>query len=56
MSLTVTIIVIVALVVLLFAALAFVMSRPRQLRPHRPSRWRIERLRAGRGHPPRGKG
>jgi len=38
-SLTAAIIVVVALVVILFAALALVMSRPKELRPHRPG-WR----------------
>jgi hypothetical protein len=39
MSLTTAIIICVVLAVALIATLAFVMTRPKQLRPHRPS-WR----------------
>lgn len=46
MGLTVAIIVIVALVVILLGLLAFVMSRPSRLRPHRPSHARLRFLRA----------
>jgi hypothetical protein len=49
--LTVAIIVIVALVLALFVALAFVMSRPKHLRPHRPGR-RLARRRPHRARRP----
>jgi hypothetical protein len=39
MSLAATIIVCVVLAIVLIGTLAFVMSRPKELRPHRPS-WR----------------
>jgi hypothetical protein len=52
--LTVAIIVLLALVVLLLGLLAFVMSRPKELRPHRPNRRRIAwwRARTRGGRPP----
>jgi hypothetical protein len=53
-SLTVAIIVIVALVLALFAALAFVMSRPKGLRAHEHGHRRMARLRFRRGHRPEG--
>jgi len=40
-SLTVTLIVLISLAVLLLGTLAFVMTRPKELRPHRPSRRRF---------------
>lgn len=46
MSLAVALIVIVALVVILLGLLAFVMTRPSGLRPHRPSGARLRFLRA----------
>lgn len=48
MSLAVALILIVVLVVALLSALAFVMSRARNLRPHQPDKRRWARLRARR--------
>jgi VIT1/CCC1 family predicted Fe2+/Mn2+ transporter len=54
MSLTAAIVVIVALVVILLSLLGFVMSRPRNLRPHRPSARRVRFSRARTRRPPPG--
>ena len=53
MGLTAAIILIVVLVALLAGLLAFVMSRPRTLRPHTPGGWRPRYLRARRRRQPR---
>jgi hypothetical protein len=51
MSLAATIIVCVVLAIVLIGMLAFVMSRPKELRPHRPS-WRRVLAWRRRGRPP----
>jgi hypothetical protein len=52
-SLLTAIIILVVLAVALIGALAFVMTRPSNLRPHRPSWRRVARFRRAHGRAPR---